>query len=67
MNLNLEKLRIAMAKECLSVNDLVEKTGLGRITVSKIINGRQKPTTKTVGIIAKALKVDVLEIISDEQ
>ena len=24
MNLNLEKLRIAMAKECLSVNDLVE-------------------------------------------
>lgn len=67
MNLNLEKLRIAMAKECLSVNDLVEKTGLGRTTVSKIINGRQKPTTKTVGIIAKALKVDVLEIISDEQ
>lgn len=67
MNLNLENIRIAMAKECLSVNDLVEKTGLGRATVSKIINGRQKPKTKTIGIIAKALKVDVLEIISNEQ
>lgn len=67
LNLDLGKLKIAMAKECLSVNDLVEKTGLGRATVSKTINGRQKPTTKTVGIIAKALKVDVVEIISDEQ
>lgn len=67
MNLNLEKLKIAMARECLSVNDLIEKTGLGRTTVSKTINGKQKPTIKTVGIIAKALKVDVVEIISNEQ
>lgn len=67
MNLDLGKLRIAMANECLSVNDLVEKTGLGRATVSKIINGKQKPSTKSLGLLARTLKVDVTEIISDEQ
>jgi DNA-binding helix-turn-helix protein len=67
LNLDLGKLKIAMAKECLSVNDLVEKTGLGRATVSKVINGRQKPTTKTIGLMAKALNVGVSEIISTKE
>lgn len=56
-----------MAKECLSVNDLVKKSKLGRATVSKIINGKQKPSTKSLGLIAKALKVDVTELLADEK
>lgn len=63
MGICLEKLRISMARECLSVNDLAEKSGLGRTTVSKIVNGKQKPTTKSLGLLAKALNVDVKEII----
>lgn len=63
MGLNLSKVKIAMARECLSVNDLVEKSGLGRATVSKIVNGKVEPTTKSIGLLAKALNVDVEEII----
>lgn len=66
MKLDLEKLRIAQAKACLSVNDLVNETGLVRSTISKALNGRINPTPKTIGIIAKALNVNVEDIISQE-
>ncbi|MBY6836281.1 helix-turn-helix transcriptional regulator [Clostridium botulinum] len=66
MDIDLIKLKIMMAKECLSVNDLVEKSNLGRATVSKIINGKQKPSTKSLGLIAKALNADVTEFIITE-
>ncbi|NFH90381.1 helix-turn-helix transcriptional regulator [Clostridium botulinum] len=66
MDIDLIKLKIMMAKECLSVNDLVEKSSLGRATVSKIINGKQKPSTKSLGLIAKALNADVTEFIITE-
>ncbi len=67
MNLDLNKLKIYQAKACLSVNDLVEKTGLGRVTVSKTINGRISPKPKTIGLLAKALNVDITEIIINEE
>lgn len=65
MNLNLNKLRVAQARACLSVNDLIDKTGLGRATISKTFNGKVKATPKTIGLIAKALKIDVSEIIEE--
>ena len=67
MNLDLNKLKLAQARACLSVNDLVNKTGLGRATVSKTLNGKVKATPKTIGLIAKALNIDVSEIISEEE
>lgn len=66
MNIDVNKIRIAQANECLSVNELVEKTGLGRATVSKIINGYAKPSIKSIGLIAKALNVEVKELLIDE-
>ncbi|MFL0194814.1 helix-turn-helix domain-containing protein [Clostridium sp. WILCCON 0269] len=65
MNLDLKKFKVAQAKSCLSVNELAEKSGLGRATVSKIINGASTPSIKSVGLLAKALNVDVTEIIAD--
>lgn len=65
MNLNLNKLRLAQARACLSVNDLIERTGLGRATVSKTLNGKVEATPKTIGLIAKALKIDVSEIVDE--
>lgn len=65
MNIDINKIKIAQANECLSVNELVEKTGLGRATVSKIINGYAKPSVKSIGLIAKALNVQVKELLSD--
>ena len=66
MNLDLNKLKIAQAKACLSVNELVDKTGLGRTTISKTLNGKVKATPKTIGLIAKALNVDVSELINED-
>ena len=65
MRMNINKVKLAQANECLSVNELVKKTGLGRATVSKTINGMSKPSIKTLGLIAKALNVNVEDIIDD--
>lgn len=67
MNLDLNKLKLIQARACLSTNDLTEMTGLSRATVSRVINGKVKATPKTIGLIAKALNIDVAEIISDEE
>lgn len=67
MNINLKKLKIAQAKACLSIDEIVKKTGLGRATVSKIFNGKISATPKTVGLLAKALNVDVEEIVIIEK
>lgn len=63
MEVDLKKIKIAQANACLSVNELVEKTGLGRATVSKILNGVNSPSIKTIGLLAKALNIDVSEIM----
>lgn len=67
MNINLNKLKLVQARACLSTNDLVNRTGLGRATISRVINGKVKATPKTIGLIAKALNIDVSEIISEEE
>jgi len=66
MRFNIEKFKIAQAKACLSLNEIVEKTNLGRSTVSKILNGDNNPSIKTIGLLAKALNVDVTELISEK-
>ena len=67
MKLDLNKLRIAQVRACLSVDEIVEKTGLSRATVSKTINGKIYPTPKTIRLLTKALNVDVTEIIVNEE
>ncbi|MDU1602809.1 MAG: helix-turn-helix transcriptional regulator [Clostridium sp.] len=67
MNLDLKKLKIAQAKACISVNEIVEKTGLGRATVSKILNGVNAPSAKSAGLIARALNIDIAELIINEK
>lgn len=67
MDINLKKLKIAQAKACLSIDEIVKKTGLGRTTVSKIFNGKISVNPKTIGLLAKALNIDVTEIIISEE
>lgn len=58
------KLSIALARSCMTVAELTEKSGLPRPTVNNVICGREvRPAT--IGMIAKALGVDVLEIIEE--
>ncbi|WP_419867515.1 helix-turn-helix transcriptional regulator [Clostridium perfringens] len=67
MNLDLNKLKLVQARACLSTNDLSKMTELSRATISRVINGKVKATPKTIGLIAKALNVDVIELLSEEE
>lgn len=61
MKVDKNKVEIARARKCLSVSDL-RKAGLSQGNLNSIWNGRSmKP--ETVGKIAKALGVDVTEIL----
>ncbi|GAA0243299.1 hypothetical protein GCM10008922_00580 [Faecalicatena contorta] len=65
MKANRKKLEIAMAKACMNTEDLQGKSGMPRPTVNNVISGRSvRP--RTIGEVAKALGVDVTEIIETE-
>ena len=62
MKADKHKLRIAMARACMDIGDICTKENIPRPTVNNVIAGRNvKP--ETLGRIAKALGVDVTEII----
>lgn len=62
MKANRRKLEIAMAKACFNADDLQKASGLPRPTVNNVISGRNvRPGT--IGRLAKALGVDVTEIL----
>lgn len=63
MNLNREKMNIVIARSCLTMKELSEVSGVNVTTLSRINKGKQKPSMKTIGRIAKALKVDVEELV----
>lgn len=66
MKINSEKLKIAQANSCLNNKELCKNAGIGTITLLEIKNGKRKPTLKTIGKIAKALGVDVTELLEIE-
>lgn len=66
MKIDKKKLELAMARKCVSIDNLSELTGISVYSLTRLKNGIQKGRTKTVGLIAKALEVDVTEIIAEE-
>ena len=66
MKVNRDKLELAMARACMNAADLAQEAELPRPTVNNVIVGRSV-RTGTVGRIAKALGVDVLDIIELEE
>lgn len=64
MKANRRKLELAMAKACMNTSDLQKAAGMPRPTVNSVIGGRSS-RPGTIGRIAKALGVDVTEIIDD--
>ena len=61
MKANREKLILARARECMGQKDL-EVAGIPKVTLSRIMNGGEA-RPETIGKIARALGVDVTEII----
>lgn len=67
MKIKTEKLNLFQASKCFTNQELCEKAGIGMVTLVKVKNGTQKPTLKTIGLLAKALEVSVSELIETEE
>lgn len=63
MKLNINKLELCMARECINTDALADKAGISRGTIYSFRSQKRTPTTATTGKIAKALNVDVSEIV----
>ena len=59
-----KKLKLAMARACINTEDLQAASGLPRPTINNVISGR-RVRPGTIGRVAKALGVDVTEILED--
>lgn len=60
-----KKLEIAMANACMNTEDVQKATELPRPTLNNVISGRNvRPGT--IGRVARALGVDVTEILEEE-
>lgn len=63
MKIDREKYMLARARACMGQKDL-EAAGISRGTLCRVIGGGET-RPETIGKIAKALGVDVAEIIED--
>jgi transcriptional regulator with XRE-family HTH domain len=66
IELDIKKMTIEQANQCLSLNELAKKSGITRTGISSLIHGKTKATPKTIGKLARALNVNVTEIIAKE-
>lgn len=65
MNADTNKLRLAMARACMNSQDLAKAAQMPSQTVNGVLRGRRvRPAT--LGRIAKALNVDVAEIVKED-
>lgn len=64
MKANRKKLELAMAKACMNTEDIQTVSQMPRPTINNAICGKSvRPAT--IGKIAKALNIDVTEILED--
>jgi transcriptional regulator with XRE-family HTH domain len=63
LEVNQNKFLLALAKAGMTTTDLEAKAKVGRTTISKIVNGNTKIRPALVGKLAKALNVDVEQIV----
>ena len=65
MTISDSKFEMAMARQAMTKAALAEKAGMSRNRLNVVLNSK-KVTPMVVGRIAKALGVDVTEILEDE-
>lgn len=65
MKLSKERVDLARASRCITVTTLAEVYGVSRARMNMILNQREI-TPMCAGRLAKALGVDVLEILEEE-
>lgn len=62
MRLSKEKIEICRARKCYTIADLAKAYGVTRTRMNNILNQRES-TTIVAGRLAKALEVDIEDII----
>ena len=66
MKANKKALLLAMARACVGRKEISERAGMPEMTVKNVLDGRSvKPAT--LGKVARALGVDPLEIMEQEE
>ena len=65
MRIDKKKLELAMANKAYSAKELSKICGVSQVTIVRITKGTQEARPGTVGKIAKALDVPVIDIIED--
>ena len=61
-----KKLVVAMANRCVSQDEVAKAAGVNPMTISRARNGQGNIQPSTIGKIAKALNVQVEELLEDE-
>ena len=65
MKANRERLETAMARACLTSREVAKAAGLPRPTFNNVLSGKSV-LPATLGRVARALGVDVVEIMEQE-
>ncbi|MDA0734273.1 MAG: helix-turn-helix transcriptional regulator [Chloroflexi bacterium] len=61
-----EQLKVLRQRRALSLSELAQLSNVGRVTINRIENGKQKPMPRTIRRLAQALQVSVEELTSDQ-
>ncbi len=61
--LNLKALELAMIKRGYSINQLSKESGIGKATISRLTRDTVVSRPRTIYRIAKALEIDIEEIL----
>lgn len=65
IKVNSKRLINEMARQCLNSNDLADISGLSNTTINRLRLEGAFTQGKTLGIIAKVLKIDINELIAE--
>ena len=63
--LNLKAFNLSMIKKGLSINQLSKESGVGKATISRLTREKVVSRPSTIFKIAKALDIDVEEILEE--
>lgn len=61
------KVQIAMARACMTVDDIAKKADMPFQSVKNVVSGKRSVRPGTIGRVAKALQVDVTEILKQDK
>lgn len=67
MVIDRKKLELAKARACMGTKELCAKSGIAPVTLAQMKRTGDSLRPSTVGKLARALSVDVLDIIKDEE